>query len=394
MKKIRDNLPKLQIAAGDNHTLILTEDGSLWVCGDNKFGQLGLKDKINRLTFTLCPIELEKNESIVQLIASDSDSLVLTSTNRLLGCGNGVVKNVFTPFSIELEENEGIDQVVLGAQHTLVLTSTGRLLGYGSNFNGQRGGNAGRISNFTPCPIEFEKNERIVQLAAGAYHSIVLTSAGRLLGCGTGVQLGLGDSSNIETFTLCTIELEENESIIHVIAKQFQSFVLTSTGRLLGSGRNTNSQLGFKSTSMMINTFTPCLIELDENEVIVQLVTGLKHSLILTNTGRLFGSGLNNVGQLGFGKIIISATFVPCPIRLEKNEVIVQLAAGNTHSFVTTSLGRLLGCGRTCSGQLGFISDKDILTFTPCPISPHHLNAPTRTKPIIEETDTGEFFVK
>ena len=40
-----------QIACGDHHTFILKNDGSVWSCGYNSFGQLGLGDTTDRTTF-------------------------------------------------------------------------------------------------------------------------------------------------------------------------------------------------------------------------------------------------------------------------------------------------------------------------------------------------------
>ena len=40
------------IYCGRNHTFMLKNDGTLWGCGSNTYGQLGLGDKTNRTTFT------------------------------------------------------------------------------------------------------------------------------------------------------------------------------------------------------------------------------------------------------------------------------------------------------------------------------------------------------
>src|SRR5574344_1825932 len=40
------------VYCGSDHTLILKNDGTLWGCGRNDFGQLGLGDTNNRYTFT------------------------------------------------------------------------------------------------------------------------------------------------------------------------------------------------------------------------------------------------------------------------------------------------------------------------------------------------------
>jgi len=42
-----------QIAAGWNHSLILTENGDMYACGYGAHGQLGLGDKESKTQFTL-----------------------------------------------------------------------------------------------------------------------------------------------------------------------------------------------------------------------------------------------------------------------------------------------------------------------------------------------------
>ena len=42
-----------QVAAGGHHMMILAEDGTVFACGCNGCGQLGLGDTENRSTFTV-----------------------------------------------------------------------------------------------------------------------------------------------------------------------------------------------------------------------------------------------------------------------------------------------------------------------------------------------------
>ena len=44
-----------QVIAGSAHTMILAEDGTVFACGFNDHGQLGLGDATNRNTFTAVP---------------------------------------------------------------------------------------------------------------------------------------------------------------------------------------------------------------------------------------------------------------------------------------------------------------------------------------------------
>jgi alpha-tubulin suppressor-like RCC1 family protein len=39
---------EMQISAGQDHTLVLKTDNTLWACGDNKYGQLGDGTYIDR----------------------------------------------------------------------------------------------------------------------------------------------------------------------------------------------------------------------------------------------------------------------------------------------------------------------------------------------------------
>ena len=44
------------ISAGDEHSLILKTDGTLWACGNNEYGQLG--DGTTTTRDTLVPVQI------------------------------------------------------------------------------------------------------------------------------------------------------------------------------------------------------------------------------------------------------------------------------------------------------------------------------------------------
>lgn len=49
------------IAAGWNHSLALSVEGYLYVCGHGEYGQLGLGDTISKTKFTYVPTIRDKN---------------------------------------------------------------------------------------------------------------------------------------------------------------------------------------------------------------------------------------------------------------------------------------------------------------------------------------------
>ena len=55
MSPLPDGKVAKQIVAEDSYTMILTEDNTVFVCGGNGYGQLGLGDTTERNTFTAVP---------------------------------------------------------------------------------------------------------------------------------------------------------------------------------------------------------------------------------------------------------------------------------------------------------------------------------------------------
>ncbi|KQJ88287.1 ultraviolet-B receptor UVR8 [Brachypodium distachyon] len=81
------------------------------------------------------------------------------------------------------------------------------------------------------------------------------------------------------------------------------------------------------------------------------LACGGAHTLFLTQSGRVFATGLNDFGQLGIGS---STTHIVDPIEVTGfGEKVVQISAGNHHSCAVTADGELFVWGKNSSGQLG-----------------------------------------
>ena len=53
------------VSCGAYHTLILKNDGALWGCGNNEYGQLGLGDTNNRNTY----IQVSTNNDNIKLVS-------------------------------------------------------------------------------------------------------------------------------------------------------------------------------------------------------------------------------------------------------------------------------------------------------------------------------------
>ena len=65
-----------QVIAGSNHTMILAEDGTVFACGCNTYGQLGLGDTTDRNTFTAVSA-LPDGKVAKQVIAGIFNTMIL-----------------------------------------------------------------------------------------------------------------------------------------------------------------------------------------------------------------------------------------------------------------------------------------------------------------------------
>lgn len=127
------------IAAGREFSLII-KTGTVWSCGLNQNGQLGLGDTNNRNVFT------DTGIAATQISAGRSHSLCV-SDGAIMGCGYndqgqlglGFNSNSEALFRNSVDENGGViaaSKVSAGGYHSLA-SSNGRLLSSGYNIEGQ-----------------------------------------------------------------------------------------------------------------------------------------------------------------------------------------------------------------------------------------------------------------
>ncbi|WP_343637472.1 T9SS type A sorting domain-containing protein [Fluviicola sp.] len=227
------------IAGGGNHSLFLLDDGTVKACGLNLGGQLG----IGASSFgSNVPVAVTVLTGISKIDAGWAHSLFLkndgtvwscgTNNNGQLGLGNNTNQN--TPTMIT--SLSGITQISSGtlSNHSLFLKNDGTVSMCGHNGCGQFGLGNSTASN---TPIQNPGLTDVVQIAAGECYSLFIKGDGTGLAAGgnaSGGQLGIGNSTNSTSLAamanLCplpvTTGLEENT------ADAFQVYPNPSSGSL------------------------------------------------------------------------------------------------------------------------------------------------------------------
>jgi alpha-tubulin suppressor-like RCC1 family protein len=157
------------------------------------------------------------------------------------------------------------------------------------------------------------------------------------------------------------IDIDSNETIIAVAAGEFHSSIITDNG-LFMFGKNTIGQLGCGKDTYthlpIYNTFI--------SHKIKKVSLGGDHTLLLTENRELYAFGLNIFGQLGLSNF--NSTDKPIKVEIE-DICITNISAGAQHSMILSNKGNVFTCGFAGSYALGFTSDKDINTFTKVHIS-------------------------
>ena len=291
---------------GGYHTFVLKNDGTLWSCGYNTDGQLGLGDKTNKYAFTQATTNTDDIKSVY---CGESYSLILKNDGTLWGCGSSSSgqlglgdTNARTTFTQITTNTDDIKSVSCGKDYTFILKNDGTLWCTGYNAYGQLGlGDKNSRYIFT----QVTTNADDVKLVSCGYnYTIILKNNGTLWGCGRNDygQLGLGDKTNRTTFTEITTNVDDIKS---VYCGSNHTLILKNDGTLWGCGCNDYGNLGLGDSASR-TTFTQVTTNANN---IKQVYCGAGHTLILKNDGTLWVCGYNDRGQLGLGKTSSKYTF-------------------------------------------------------------------------------------
>ena len=121
-----------QIACGGNHSVFLTCDGDVWVCGSNLNSELGLVDFQNRNT----PAKNPYLNDIVSVQCGGDHTILMNSKHQLFGFGNNefeqlcrIGDDAYKPEPIQFSED--VKSFTCGDTHTRILDTSNRLWVFG-----------------------------------------------------------------------------------------------------------------------------------------------------------------------------------------------------------------------------------------------------------------------
>lgn len=226
-----------QIACGMRHSLVLVRDNlgnKVYGFGSGKRGQLGISGhKIKSVNVPDACYGFEDVE-VVTILANGDQSAALSADGRLYTWGRGFSSssNICIPQS--LSSSLSFKQAALGWNHALVLTSEFEVFMLGGSHHGALSApqKMSHHNNLSGEPnlskVTGLEGKKVVQIAAGAEHSAIVTGNGQIYNWGWGEhgQLGLGSTSDHTTPQ--SVLPEDNSLISRVYCGSGFTFALKS----------------------------------------------------------------------------------------------------------------------------------------------------------------------
>lgn len=283
-------------SAGGDHSLAIKTNEELWAWGANLSGQLGLGDSGNHYAFPKRSNSYSDWESVS---AGANHSMGVTSSGKLWAWGSNVSGQL--GLNVDIEEQTVPTQVgsdthwscvSASDNFTMAVKTNGTLWAWGRNQYGQLGlGEAN--TRYSPAQVGPDMDWAFV--STGRYHTVAIKTNGTIWGWGLNNygQLGLGpDSGDRSTPT----RIYNNNDWTYIAAGAYHTVAVSSNGELWAWGRNGSGQLGLGD---LVDRHSPTQIGIESVWETVEC--GYYHTLALKINGTLWVWGDNTYGQHGDG---------------------------------------------------------------------------------------------
>lgn len=253
------NDPFIQIACSGHptylNTLLLTRSNTVYAMGTNLYGELGLGDTSSRTSLTLVPT-IASNDPVVRMSA--------------------------------------------GTGHSLVLTQSGKAYGAGWNNARQTGSTGPNKTTFAIVPSI--PGDIYVDISAGQSHSLFLTESGKVYKIG---DQGLG----MYAVNQLTHVSEVVDAVKSIHVARYYAIIITHSGKAYYEGAISEpiQPLLYSGKQQFFVEIPPI-----EGELITH-AAGLEHLVLLTASGKAYGVGYNNLGQLGAADVVNRTSLVRIP---------------------------------------------------------------------------------
>ena len=293
--------------------------------GNNERGEIGFGQIRKQATPQL--INELKDKVIVAVVGDEYRKVVLTNTGEVYFWGDPLIEGGCRTFNPELIKFDGkkVTAIAMGSNHIIALSETGEVYSWGRNIHGQLGlgikmwTSQATVWDYedrtTPQRIKFD-GKKIIAIAAGYCHTIVLTETGEVYSWGSNDhgQVGLNDLRDSAKPQLIGFD---GKKVTAIAAGGNHTIALTETGEVYS----------FLWYPKRIDGF---------DRKVTAIAAGYNHVIALTEAGKVYSWGENYQGQLGR-----LDPYVCSPVITLNSAKIIAIRAIGNNSFATSNTGEI-----------------------------------------------------
>lgn len=294
-----DRFEFTKVSCGVGHMAGLTRGGVVITWGLDDVGQCGqtnpIQDKnLNKYSPSAFKggkkansVEIPNGKKVIDVSCGRNFTACVTEDGELYTWGNardyalghGDRTNQKVPKRVETLAGTKVVKVACGRNFTVALDEKGDLYSWGSNDNGQLG--LGITDRIKQTPQKIRVLTKVVQIEAGDFHILALTSDGKVYtwGAGSDGQLGHGNANNQNT----PRQIPDIPLIARISAGGGHTALITQDFKLWIFGRGRDGQLGREGNIEAVASYrtSPVLVDFFSSSRVLQVSCGMHHTLAL-----------------------------------------------------------------------------------------------------------------
>ncbi|MGN0818698.1 MAG: InlB B-repeat-containing protein, partial [Candidatus Coproplasma sp.] len=388
------------VAAGDDFTIILLSDGSLWACGGNEYGQLGNKSYEGSSAFVPMQTESGAITGVSAVYAKGHMAVAVMKDKSTMACGDNTYGqlgvnssetkvNYFMPM-VDADGNKlsGATRAYMSGNHTFVVNYVAEMGKYelyacGKNDHGQLGIGSAENNNVLigltvgeyvsdyisiECGEDFtvfnvykqNGGDLIVYMAGSNYFLKTLngpiykqndwnTQDINLL-IDTSAQVDYTTPTQLFEFPYQFVQLRVGGGFVIAFV-----YSIDAEYKVLAMGDNSKGQCANYSGDTYVSTFSP-MYDANYNEItgVREIYVGKDFVVAFKFDGSVWVCGNNENGQLGINR---SEPYINVFTQVAQSlDNYSKWAVGGSHLVALKSDGSLYVSGSNAAGQLGLSS--------------------------------------
>ena len=326
-----------------HHTFFIMKDGTVKVCGDNRYGQLGL----GYADFPVRTITDLPFTGVKDIVCGAYHTFFIMQDGTIKCCGSNNDEELglgYTDTDVVSTVTDlpftGVKDIVCGDNHTFFIMEDGAVKCCGRNYNGELGLGYTNDSVSTVTDLPFTGVKDIV---CGRSHTFFIMQDGSIKCCGNNEygQLGLGHTNDPVT----TVTNLPFTGVKNIVCGAYYTFFIMQDGTIKCCGINHLGQLGLGHTNTPVSTVTDLPLA-----NVKKVVCGGSHTFFIMRDGTIKCCGINEDGELGLGyesaQPVTTVTDLPFT-------GVKDIVCGYSHTFFIMNDNTVKACGDNQDGKLG-----------------------------------------